>query len=244
MNASTFTWAYRADGQPSSVGQPNTNTTSFGYDPVGRLTGKDTTSGGVSRAAYGWTYNRAGSILSEASAITSDPTNNTRRFTYDPLGRLAGFSDDTWATATTYGWDTVLNRTSTQVTGSPSVPTTYDAANRPLDQAGVANAYASDADGRLNARPAGNGTPYQHMTWDTLGRLTAVSGPTGSTSVATYSYDPLDRLRLVDYGGGNRKRSWRRSWRTSRGLDLDASAVPAPERSAVRHVGDHAVSES
>jgi len=82
------------------------------------------------------------------------------------------------------------------------------------------------------------------MTWDTLGRLTAVSGPTGSTSVATYSYDPLDRLRLVDYGGGNRKRSWRRSWRTSRGLDLDASAVPAPERSAVRHVGDHAVSES
>ena len=41
------------------------------------------------------------------------------------------------------------------------------------------------------------------MTWDHLGRLTAVTDAAGTT---TYTYDPLDRLRTVDYGGGNRIR--------------------------------------
>jgi RHS repeat-associated protein len=41
------------------------------------------------------------------------------------------------------------------------------------------------------------------MTWDHLGRLTAVTTGSGTT---TYSYDPLDRLRTVDYGGGSRIR--------------------------------------
>ena len=92
VNGSNFTWTWRADGQPSSIGAPNGNTIALAYDNVGHLTGKTTTAPGpINRAAYGWTHNRAGSILSEASTITSDPTNNTRTFGYDPLGRLATF---------------------------------------------------------------------------------------------------------------------------------------------------------
>ena len=36
---------------------------------------------------------------------------------------------------------------------------------------------------------------------DKLGRLTGVKDASGTT-LATYSYDPLDRLRLVDYPSG------------------------------------------
>ena len=202
-----FTWAYRADGQTSSYGQPNGNTTAYAYDAAGRPLATTTTAAGpVTRAAYTWTRNRAGQVLSEATAITGDPTNDTRTFTYDPVARLTAFSDDGWTTATTYGWGAVPNRTAVQVTGGPSVPTTYDAANRPLNQNGVANAFASDADGRLTARPDATGAAYQRMTWDSLGRLTSVLPPSGSTPTATYTYDPLDRLRMADYGSGNRAR--------------------------------------
>ena len=55
--------------------------------------------------------------------------------------------------------------------------------------------YSSDADGRLLTQPG------QQFVWDHLGRLTQVKNA-GGTTVATYSYDPLDRLRLVDYPSG------------------------------------------
>jgi YD repeat-containing protein len=76
----------------------------------------------------------------------------------------------------------------------------YDAANRPTSGANPTAAYTSDADGRLTARP------NQTMTWDHLGRLTAVKDAAGTTTLAASTYDPLDRLRTVDYGGGNRIR--------------------------------------
>jgi RHS repeat-associated protein len=48
--------------------------------------------------------------------------------------------------------------------------------------------------------------PSQRFEWDNLSRLTKVKPPTGGSTIADYSYDPLDRLRLADYGGSNRIR--------------------------------------
>jgi RHS repeat-associated protein len=142
-------------------------------------------------------YNRAGQILSEDSQISGDPTNGTTTYTYDPLERLTAFTRA--STTTTYGWDDVPNRTSVQVGAGAAVTTSFDAANRPTsDSAG--GAYTSDLDGRLTARPS------QRFEWDNLSRLTKVKPPTGGSTIADYSYDPLDRLRLVDYGGSNRIR--------------------------------------
>ncbi len=87
--ASDFTWTYRADGQPSVFGQPNGNATDLTYDALGHLTGSDDdTSGGTDRAVYGYTYNRAGQILTEAATVTGDASNGTISYAYDPLGRL------------------------------------------------------------------------------------------------------------------------------------------------------------
>ncbi|CAN5598268.1 hypothetical protein BH20CHL7_BH20CHL7_07190 [soil metagenome] len=192
VNSTNFTSTYRADGQLATMAAPNGNMTTHGYDTLGRATTKSTNgTGGVARAVYGWTHNRAGQILSESSVVTGDPTNGTRTYAYDPLARLVSAAD---ATTTTYGWDKVPNRTSVQTGANPAVTTTYDDTNRPVsDSAG--GAYGSDHDGRLTARPG------QTMTWDTLGRLTQVKNAAGTVTLAAYTYDPLDRLRTVARSG-------------------------------------------
>ena len=119
-------------------------------------------------------------------------------YAYDPLGRLTGSTLS--GTTTAYGWDAVPNRTSVQVGAGTAATTAYDAANRPTTGANPTAAYTSDDDGRLTARPV-----YRYE-WDHLGRLTTVRPPTGGSTIATYTYDPLDRLRMADYGGSNRTR--------------------------------------
>jgi RHS repeat-associated protein len=198
--STAWTTAYRADGQPASRTDPAGNTTAFAYDALGRLTAKTTTGSGGSptRAAYAFTYNRAAQRVAETSTVTGDATNGDVDYTYDPLGRLTGYARD-GADAVTYGWQAVPNRSSVQVAANPAVTTTFDAANRPLsDSAG--GSYASDDDGRLTARPG------QTLEWDSLGRLVHVLSAPGGATLATYTYDPLDRLRLVDHGGSDRTR--------------------------------------
>ena len=197
-SASGWTFSYWADGQLASATQGNGNTLTQTFDAAGHLLDRETKTGGTSRAHYVYTYNRAGQILSEASTITGDPANGTVAYGYDPLGQLTGSTLS--GTTTAYGWDTTTNRTSVQVGGGTAATTAYDAANRPTAGATPTASYASDADGRLTARP------NQTMTWDHLGRLTAVKDAAGTTTLAAYTYDPLDRLRTVDYPGGNRIR--------------------------------------
>jgi len=219
-----ITTSYRADGQPASQAAPNGNTTTFAYDAVARETARSTTAAGpVTRAAYSLAYNRAGQILTESTQVTGDPTNGTTTYAYDPLERLASYTRASSTTA--YGWDEVPNRTSVQVGANPAVTTTFDGANRPTsDSAG--GTYTSDFDGRLTARPG------QRFEWDNLRRLTKVKPPTGSGTIADYSYDPLDRLRLVDYGGSNRNRFRYVGLTTS-----VAQIIDDQSGSVLRHVG-------
>jgi RHS repeat-associated protein len=91
------------------------------------------------------------------------------------------------------------NRTSVQVGAGTPTTTSFDGANRPTSDS-LGGTYTSDGDGRLTSQP------NQRLAWDALGRLTTVYPATGLTPLATYTYDPLDRLRMVDYGGTNRVR--------------------------------------
>ena len=193
--SSAWTSTYRADGQAATLAAPNGNTMTWAYDNAGRPTGSSTTAAGpVTRASYAYTLNRAGQRLSENSQISGDPTNGTVAFTYDPLGRLTGYSGSP-VTSQAYAWDAVPNRTSKQIGGGAAVTTTYDAANRPTaDSAG--GAYTSDLDGRLTAMPAAT------LVWDSLGRLTEVRDPITQNAISTYTYDPLDRLASVTNGAG------------------------------------------
>jgi RHS repeat-associated protein len=197
-SASAWTWTYGTGSEFLSGTQGNGNTIAQAFDAAGHLLTRTTKTGLTSRAHYVYTYNRAGMILSEASTVTGDPANGTVAYGYDPLGQLTGSTFS--GTTTAYGWDTTTNRTSIQVGGGTAATTSYDAANRPTSGANPTAAYTSDADGRLTARP------NQTMTWDHLGRLTAVKDAAGTVTLAATTYDPLDRLRTVDDGGGTRIR--------------------------------------
>ena len=115
-------------------------------------------------------------ILTEAATVTGDASNGTVTYAYDPLGRLA--SSALAGTTTTYGWDTVPNRTSVQVGAGTPATTTYDAADRPTSGANPSASYSNDADGRLTARPG------QQLTWDHLGRITGVKDGSGTLLAA------------------------------------------------------------
>ncbi len=198
VNAANFITTYRADGQRATFAQPNGNTTDYTYDTAGHLTGSDDdTAGGTDRAVYAWTYNRAGQVLTEASTISGDASNGLVTYAYDPLGRLTGST--LAGTTTAYGWDATTNRTSVQIGAGTPATTAYNGANRPISGANPTESFSSDDDGRLLTRP------NQQLVWDRLGRLTQVKNG-GGTVVATYTYDPLDRLRTVDTPGVGRIR--------------------------------------
>ncbi len=192
LSASAFTTAYRADGSPSTRTQPNANTTTHGYDTIGRLLTKVTTgSGGTpTRASLTYTYNRAGVRLSEASTVTGDPANGTASFAYDAIGRLTSYASPLGSGSDqAYGWQKVPNRDSLTIgTGTPST-LTYDAADRM-----TTSGYSHDADGRMT------GQPGQTLVWDSLGRLKEVRNSSTDALISAYTYDALDRLRTVARG--------------------------------------------
>ena len=85
------------------------------------------------------------------------------------------------------------NRSSVQVGAAAATTYTFDDANR-VTADSTGGTHTADADGRLTSRPG------QRLVWDSLGRLTKVLPPTGAGTLATYTYDPLDRLLLADDG--------------------------------------------
>ena len=185
-----WTFGYGANGEPLTTGWPTGTplTTTSTYDPLGRLLTKATTPG--PRAAYTHTYNRAGNRLTEASTITGDPGNGTATTGYDPLERLTGYALPGIRTLADT-WQAVPNRDTQSIDGVPSSQA-FDAANRPT------GAYSYDLDGRMTGRPGATGGFFE---WDSLGRLVRVRVSQGGAVVAQYTYDALDRLRVVDRPG-------------------------------------------
>ena len=215
-----FTTTYGADGLPSGSAAPNGNTTTYGYDPLGRLLAQVT----GTRASHAWTLNRAGSRLSEASTISGDPGNGTAALAYDALGRLTGYALPGIRTQAST-WQEVPNRDLLTVDGVPGSQA-FDAANRPSS-----NGYAFDADGRMTARPGGAG----FLEWDSLGRLVRVRVSHGGAVVAAYTYDALDRLRTVERGSSRIRFRYAGTTTAVSGVVDDVSGtvlrhvVPAPD---------------
>ena len=115
-------------------------------------------------------------MLTEAETVTGGASNGTITYGYDALGQLTGSTIS--GTTTAYGWDKTTNRTSVQVGAGTAATTSYDNANRPSPGSNPSVSYTNDADGRLTARTG------QTVTYDHLGRLTAVKNAAGTTTLA------------------------------------------------------------
>ena len=115
VSASGWTFSYGTAGQVRSATAGNGNTVASTFDATGRELARTTRTGETDRAAYTWTHNRAGLVLTEDSQVTGDPANGTVGYGYDQLGRL------TSSGSTGYNWDaateTVLGSVETRLIG-------------------------------------------------------------------------------------------------------------------------------
>jgi len=171
MDRASETWKFATDGRLTSMVDRNGNTTTYTTDSGGRLTkitdtrGRDltftwgTATGStavvVTRIAdvtgRQWNYGYAGGRLTS----TTDPANQTTRYTYDGAGRLATVTDPRGVLATmaydTHGRVTKLERPLTGTTGGPTTTFAYaDGRTRVVDARGGTTTYVYDYLGRIS----------------------------------------------------------------------------------------------
>jgi RHS repeat-associated protein len=170
--------------------------TSYAYDVADRLTSIDhRTSGGTTRASYGYTLDAAGRLTSEARAWNTGSSTDTVTYGYTDDDQLTSVAHTNGSFAgENFSYDANGNRDSSgYATGSGNRTSTDGTYN-----------YAYDDEGNQVSRTeiaTGDQTLYK---WDHRNRLTEVDSKVGGTTtvLATYTYDALDR-RIGEKAGSS-----------------------------------------
>jgi RHS repeat-associated protein len=214
------TYVYGATGCPScgggtdkltSIIDANTNSTSYQYDPLGRLLSETDPIGNVTS----YTYDANGNLITK-----TDGNGATTKYSYDSLGRLLKktYPD---ATTTMFTYD-AKGRVLTAANQKTSYSFIYDANSNVLsatDSNGRHISYSYDTLGNKTktVSPDGRTITYSYdkagrltglldggnftIGYDNLGRISSLAYPNGDKT--TYSYDNAGRLlNLVQKNGG------------------------------------------
>jgi RHS repeat-associated protein len=189
---STTSFAYDLRGLLTGITDPLQKVTNLTYDVNGRLTNSTDRNG----TALTYAYTPTGMLSSIKYPDTSQVTNTydnldrltgmqdslgTSSFTYDPDGRITGFTDPD-GFVLSYVYDAAGNITQVTYPDNTTVTSAYDAANRlttVTDWLGGQAIFAYDQDGRPATFTQFNGVPTTY-TYDAAGRLTAISSPVAS----------------------------------------------------------------
>ncbi len=170
------------DGLPTSVTDPNGNTTYYGYDEEGRA---------VKTTSPAALVEQAGQVSAMANAVswvgyntfdeptdTRDANGNWSVVEYDAVGRVVAEQAPAY---TPPGSSTPIVPRSTQVydTGGQLVSVT--------DPAGRVTRYEYDQLGRVSKTIAPNDGASTY-TYDDLGNMLSSTDPTGAVTTATYDY--------------------------------------------------------
>ncbi|HEV8436077.1 MAG TPA: DUF6531 domain-containing protein, partial [Thermoanaerobaculia bacterium] len=182
-DAAKVTYAYDAAGTLSTVQDENHQNppdpgpnTFYSYNATGAVANvSQTLGGGLISTSYG--YDVQGNLTS-----VTDPNGNLTTYTYDDFGRTTKQVSPVTGT-TTYAYDLAGNLLTTTDANGATTTRAYDALSRPLF-----------------ATSTLSGSPSETINWSYdepsitygIGRLTAVSDPTGATF---FAYDHLGRLR-------------------------------------------------
>ncbi|MBI3675384.1 MAG: RHS repeat protein, partial [Proteobacteria bacterium] len=198
------TYTYTPNGKQASVydADGSTHITAFAYDGFDRLlttTFPDATTEQLSYDADGdvlTKLNRSGQTLTftydaldrlATKLMPASPSNITTTWTYDLAGRITNLSD-TPGNQLAYSFDTAMRVTSVATTipglsGAKTISYQYDVAGN-------------------RTRLTWPDAYYVNYSYDTLGRMSWATD-SGSTTLATFSYNPLSRLtNISDMGGG------------------------------------------
>jgi RHS repeat-associated protein len=173
-----FTFDYDATNKLTQKKAPNSVKTSYQYDGLDRLTRLTDTKGVATVKDRQYQYN----ATSQLTQITEPAI--TRSYAYDSTDRLtsASYTNPTQP-AESYAYDSVGNRTSSQLSASYG----YQPFNRLTNTATAS--YSYDTNGNLISKTDSGGTTQ--YVWDFESRLKQVTLPNGRT--VAYRYDALGR---------------------------------------------------
>ena len=206
------------------VTDPNTNATTYKFDPVGRPTGAVDALGNTQSASY-----TSDSNVSRYQGGAGDAVS----FGYDTNNNLTGVDQQTGATSTAVYADSRHPFFPTGVTDPQgnSLALAYDTAGNILSESDslpsqnqVAITYNANGTPATSKDPNGNLTTYGY---DTHGNLTSIVPPAPLGQVAI-SYDSLSRITSVVDGKGQRTSY------TYDGLDRVLTTTYADNSSVVR----------
>jgi len=192
-----FSLTYDAAGNRSSIAYPNATNTSYGYDPLNRLTSLTTTGTTASDVvqSYAYSLDAAGkrTAVAESGGVG-------RAYGYDAIDRLTTETvTGSLAYSKAFTYDSVGNRLTQTTTGAGAsgLTYTYDTRDR-LSTAATAGGstvtYSYDGNGNLIAK-----SDEASYAWDFENRLTAVDPNVGPVN-HTYDADG-NRVRTVAPSG-------------------------------------------
>jgi RHS repeat-associated protein len=205
----TTSYTYTPRGQQLRQTKGNNNTVDFTYWPSGEPhTQTEKTAGSTLVDGHTLTWdpngNKAEDIASKQNADNhTSYLNSTTDYTYDPVDRLAkAVKTGNGADTETYVHDDNANVTSQTVQGTTTTYT-YDR-NRLLSSTsgGQSAGYDYDPYGRLQSVTSA-GQILSRNTYDGFDHIaqTTQTGPTGTATTTTYTFDPLDRTTSKTVGG-------------------------------------------
>ena len=216
FSGKTISYTYRKDGQLSKVTYPNSMTTTYGYDAVGRLTSKSTKlSNGTVIAGYSYTLDKVGNITKQT---TQEPYGNINlvnedvSYTYNSGNRITkagdiNFSFDANGNTTkrgseSYNWDEsdrLIRAGSTNIEYDPlGLIASYGNIEFTTDPLGIGNVLSDSKSGAeyiygngLEARVK-NGTISYYVT-DVRGSVVAIVDANGNIT-HKYQYDDYGKV--------------------------------------------------
>ncbi|HEY1684722.1 MAG TPA: RHS repeat-associated core domain-containing protein, partial [Tepidisphaeraceae bacterium] len=164
--------AYNSDGDLTSVTDANHQTSTYTYTSTGELASSNSAGGHIVNNHY----NSLGQLVSQTFSDGS-----TDSYTYDTHGNVLTATDSTFGTET-FTYDSADRLTKVTYPNGLSLTYTYNSNGQfasMVDQTGFATNYAYNGQGLLLKVTDGSGN-----------------------TVATYIYDALNRLTLIEYGNG------------------------------------------
>jgi YD repeat-containing protein len=183
----TTTYTYDANGNRLSITDGNSNTTTFSYDELNRLTEE------TDPLDHSWQYTY--DELGHRTGMT-DANNGTTSYNYDDSGNLIEIDYPGTYADVSYTYDAAGRRTGmTNALGTTSWE--YDDANRTTsvtDPFSATVSYAYDANGNRTELTYPDNKTVSYA-YDDINRLTGTTDWSNQTT--QYAYDPVGRLLSI-----------------------------------------------
>ena len=194
----TTTTTYNGDGLMTAETEPGGVSLTDSYNSLNDVTGQTGSGASAPTATRAFTYDNAGRMLTSTTTSTSDSVATSETFTYDDRGMVTGATGSAGTTNLGYNGDGHL--TSTQDAAGTS-GYTYDTAGRLGRMTDPATAATLTYSYNQMSQPStiaygGSSADTQTFAYNTLHQLTSDTLTSGTTSVAstTYQYDPNGNL--------------------------------------------------